>query len=146
MEMKFADRFIAVVLMLFCIFYFSMTSKIAASAKMWPRFFILFLFLLSIILLISSYRKDVKIYSKKNTEKIILPRLIGAILISIFYIFSILFLGFYSATFIYLIIIMYFLGIINVKNVLVISILSTTIIYICFNLILNVPTPKGMLF
>lgn len=143
--MKVADRIISIVMMLFCVIYFNMSLEFSARAKFWPQFMILFLFLLSIILLINSFRKDINIFSKKNIKKIIFSRLIGTILLSIFYIFSIHFIGFYSVTFIYIMSTMYFLGIRNVKILLITSIFSTLLLYIAFKLILEVSTPKGIL-
>lgn len=144
--MKIADRIISVVMMLFCVIYFSMSLEFSARAKFWPQFMILFLFLLSILLLINSFRKDINTFSKKNTEKIIFSRLIGTILLSILYIFSIRFIGFFSVTFIYIISTMYFLGTRNIKILLFTAILSTLLLYVGFKLVLEVPIPGGILF
>lgn len=143
--MKIADKIISIVMMLFCVIYFNMSLEFSARAKFWPQFMILSLFLLSTILLINSFRKGIDIFLKKSTEKIIFSRLIGTILLSIFYIFSIYIIGFFSVTFIYIISTMYFLGTRNIKILLFTSILSTLLLYIGFKLLLEISVPKGIL-
>jgi len=143
--MKIADRIISVVLILFCVIYYIMSLEFRAKAQPWPQFMIYSLFLVSIILLISSFRKDINVFSKKDTGKIILSRLIGTILLSLLYIFSINLIGFFSVTFIYMISTMYFLGTRNIKYLLIVSILCTLSFYIGFKLLLELPVPKGIL-
>lgn len=69
----------------------------------------------------------------------------GFALLSFLYISAFIYAGFIIATLVFPIVTMYFLGVRNVKILLLVPALSTIVIYIIFKLILGVSLPSGVL-
>jgi len=62
------------------------------------------------------------------------------------YIFLISFLGFYSSTLIFMFLFMTMLRATNIFTVIIISLVTTGLIYVFFDLMLHIPIPGGLLF
>lgn len=144
--MKKGERIIAIVLIMFCGLYFYLSRNFLPESKFFPRIMIISLFILSVTLLLNTYRRGKKLQSTEIQNKIILPRLFGAIAISFIYMSLIQIIGFYVMTALFLLIIMYFLGIKNLNILLTVPIISTLFLYVGFRIFLQIPTPRGIFF
>lgn len=148
---KKADIVISIALFIFCGLYFYLSLSFTPQARFLPQYVIALLFLLTIGLFISALPKKTKNDAQDNVEKkkeepIIFKRVMGVLIISLLYVFLLDKIGFYITTAFYLTIVMYFLGIKNYKLILFITVFFTSIIFIIFKFLLEVSTPKGILF
>jgi len=142
--MKFIERLIPILFIIFCGVYYYQTFSFSPDWRGYPQVLLIILFFLSIIWLLIDF------FNKKSTEStqlnIIFPRIIIAFLSTLAYIFLLKIIGFYMITLIFVIFLMYFLGIKNIKLLLGVGILFTVILYLGFSIFLGVPTPKGIFF
>lgn len=141
-EMKFGERLFPILCLIFCGVYYYQTLSISSAG--YPQVLLIILFILSIIwLLIDIFVKKVKEDVKEN---IVLSRVIIFALSSLFYYFLIEIIGFYIITPIFMIFLMYVLGVKNIKLLLGVSIFFTFFLYLAFSIFLSLPAPKGIFF
>jgi len=115
------------------------------QSSIFPRISLILLFLLSLTLILETIAisKNKTKYVKKdrninNAKKTL------SIFITLAYISIISFLGFYTATFLYVTSLMFYLGVKNIKKLFFISIMFVLFAYIVFKIILGLPTPYGI--
>jgi len=141
------DRIISIILLIFCVLYFYLSLSLSIQSKTYPQIIILLLSFLSIVLLtIATFKGEKKIENKNNKEKIITSRVFCVFIITLVYIFLIEKIGFYIDTEIFLVGLIYFLGVRNLKIVFFVPLLFTFFLFIIFRLLLRIPTPIGILF
>ena len=97
-----------------------------------------------IIFTILDYFQNKETYNLK-TKIIINFRPFIILLISFFYVLSILFLGFFVSTIIFFILSSYYLGVKNFKHIFFTLIILIPFMYIFFSLFLKTNLPKGFL-
>ena len=142
--MKFAERLVMILFLIFCGVYYYQTLSFSPDWRGYSQVLLIILSILSIIwLLIDIFIKKAKEYIK---EDIVLSRIITTTLSTIAYIFLLKIIGFHMLTLIFMIFLMYFLGVKNIKLLLGVSIFFTVILYLGFSIFLGLPTPKGIFF
>jgi len=88
-------------------------------------------------------------YLKSNEQhksNIIFSRVISTAVLTLIYILLLNIVGFYLLTTIFIPLLMYFLGIKDIKLLIGVSIFFVILLYIGFSIFLGVPTPQGILF
>jgi len=139
---------ISFVLIVFSVLaYIETYSFRVPTSKIFPRTVLITLFFLAISLIFVTIKNYKNAEIRIVRDKSINSRLLFYVFSGIFlYISAIVYLGFYLTTYIFMIIMMFFLGIRNILKLLLVSSLSLFIIYSIFSIIINVQTPKGIFF
>lgn len=147
--MKITDRIISLFFMIFCGLYYYMSFSFSEQSRGFPHFMIFCLFIFSLWLFIITFKKEISSNYRKEikTKKKLMPlKLLFVIFFTVIYLFLISKIGFYFMTIVYLLTIMYFLGLKNFKFNILISIFTVILIYISFNILLQIRMPEGILF
>ena len=141
---KFQKKYIAVIIISIVTFSFFIQSfSLVKDAGLFPRLISGILIFLNTLYALEIYRG---IDNKKKKKDDMLPnKLIGIIVLSTLYVIIVNFLGYVITTLIYLPVTMRYLGIKNNKIILLSSVISVTVIYLCFVTLLDVPIPTGIL-
>ncbi|NME36297.1 MULTISPECIES: tripartite tricarboxylate transporter TctB family protein [Fusobacterium] len=141
---KFQKKYIAVIIIYIVTFSFFIQSfSLVKDAGLFPRLISGILIFLNTLYALEIYRG---IDNKKKKKDDMLPnKLIGIIVLSTLYVIIVNFLGYVITTLIYLPVTMRYLGIKNNKIILLSSVISVTVIYLCFVTLLDVPIPTGIL-
>ncbi len=138
------DRYLTIFMVFLSSFYYFQIRKLPAEAGKYPKFVLGLLLLFTVILGIQSFFMKDK-GEKKQLFKGFLPKQFIFILCTcIIYIMSLDIFGFFSSTFVYLIIAMWGLKI-KVKYASLVSVGFCIVIYLVFVTFLKVPVPRGML-
>jgi hypothetical protein len=138
------DIIISVVLIFLGIIAIVAAQNYPKQSRVIPVIYSSLLIMLSLFLLVKSFKLDPK---KKNLDlnepykKFFVVA--TAILI---YILAIRFLGFYSSTFVFMVVFMILLKAARLKTVLLISITTIGLIYLFFDMMLHIPIPGGIIF
>lgn len=141
---KFSKKYIAVLIIYAIIFSFFIQSfSMAKDSGLFPRLISGILIILNTLYAIEIYQRKDK--TKKKKDEISHNKLIGIICLSFLYVVFVNFLGYIVATIIYLPITMKYLGITNNKIIILSSLISVIVIYLCFVTLLDVPIPTGIL-
>lgn len=138
----------SIILFIISGYFFIASGGLPEEAATFPKFVSGTLILLTAIYLYQSImqtRRD-KEKPKPEVSKLVIKKWLYTFVMSAFYIFTLNILGFYLITPIYLLALMYLLGVKNKKMALSVAIGSTLVIYIGFSLLLSVPVPMGILF
>lgn len=147
----FANRIISILFLIIAALYFVVATSFRSSWKIYPQVLAIILLFLAIYWLFQQYKYVIYVKNENNSganieqKEIVLPRFFGTIFATIFYIIFINFLGFYASTVIFLFFLMYFLGVKKIIVNLMISIVFTISIYLIFFVMLEIPTPKGII-
>lgn len=141
---KFQKKYIAVLLIYIVTFSFFIQSfSMVKDAGLFPRLISGILIFLNTLYTIEIYRGvDNK---KKKKDDIVTSKLVGIIVLSALYVVIVNFLGYVVTTLIYLPVTMKYLGITNKKIIILSSVISVVVIYLCFVVLLDVPIPTGIL-
>ena len=107
-----------------------------------PRLVTMFIIGLSILLILMSFKKG---KDEENVEIKELKRVLLTIGIMVFYLVGFLYIGFFVARFLSLIFIMYVMGIRKKTTIILVSLVSTGIVYLVFYYVFKVPLPEGIL-
>lgn len=142
--MKFAERLVPIVFIIFCLIYFPQTFSFSPDWRSYPQVLIAILFILCVFWLMIDiyYRKSIK----NNKSNIIFSRVIITTMLTLIYILTLNIVGFYVMTLIFIPTLMFFLGVSNIRLLIGVSISSVIILYILFSTFLGVSTPRGLLF
>lgn len=151
MKSKKGELIICIICFLTCIYFFVLTINFPSEARFFPQFCIFslaFLCLIDILYYLFSFRgQKVKVKENKKKDKNYdNKKYLSTLTFSIIYIAIINIIGFFTASFIYLFLLMHFLGTKNKMLILYICVGVEIGIYIVFHLFLNVPLEKGILF
>jgi len=142
--MKFAERLLLYIYIIFCFIYFTQTFSFSPDWRGYPQVLLAILFILCVFFLLI----DV-FYPKSNEHyesNIIFSRVIFVAVLTLIYILMLNIVGFYLATVVFSPILMYFLGIKDIRLLIRINIFFIIVLYIGFSIFLGVPTPQGILF
>lgn len=123
--------------------FFKQSMNMRADAGLFPKFLSISIIILNSLYLISIIKERIKI--EKVKEEMSVKKFYIMLIISILYIIFIKLIGFILSSLIFLIISMKLLEVKNNKKIILISISTVLIIYICFAIFLNVPMPTGFL-
>lgn len=139
------DRFLTIFLIIVETFYFILIKGLPEKAAKYPLFVLGLMFLLTLMLGIKSFFKEISVNDKKDLFKDVeLKQFLLVLLVSLVYIFLIDIIGFFVSTFIYLNILMFGLKA-NLKIGLITSVGFCVLIYLVFVVFLRVPVPSGIL-
>lgn len=144
--MKKYDKILTIALLLLEVFYFVLIKQLPEKAARYPYFVLGLLFFLTMILAINAFFIKAKT-EEEDSEKfkdVKIGQFLFIIFASVAYIIFIEIIGFFTTTFIYLLVVM--LGLKNsIKWSIITSILFPIFIYFVFVTFLRVPVPKGIL-
>jgi len=151
MTQRFANIIMSFVMLGICAVFLYQTNKLSYPSNVFPYILIGGIAILSLIILLQNVFSKVEVREKFN--QINYKRIISIVVISIIYISVISTFGFYSVTFIYLIVMCVSLQsqeanikmAMKVRNSLLLSTSIVILVYIVFNILLKVPTPRGFL-
>jgi len=132
-----------------CAFFLYLTNKLSYPSNVFPYIIIAGIAILSTMILLQNILA--KNETRKNLYEINYKRVIGIVVASIIYISTISTFGFYSVTFIYLMVMSVMLQsqetnikmTIKIRNSLLLTIGVVILVYIVFGVFLKVPTPEG---
>jgi len=135
-------------LIFFCGLFYYLSFSFTEEARGFPHFMIFFLFLFSLSLFVNTFFSKEKQTKDTDTSDngIDIKRLFYVAALTIIYIVLINKVGFYFTTILYLFYSMYYLGIKNVKLLLLITGIFIIFLYVGFTLFLELPIPEGILF
>ena len=141
---KFQKKYIAVLIIYIVTFSFFIQSfSMVKDSGLFPRVISGVLIFLNTLYALEIYRGiDNK---KKKKDDIVTSKLVGIIALSALYVVVVNFLGYVITTLIYLPATMKYLGITNKKVIVLVSVISVVVIYLCFVILLDVPIPTGIL-
>ncbi len=141
---KFQKKYIAVLIIYIVTFSFFIQSfSMVKDSGLFPRLISGVLIFLNTLYALEIYRGiDNK---KKKKDDIVTSKLVGIIALSALYVVVVNFLGYVITTLIYLPATMKYLGITNKKVIVLVSVISVVVIYLCFVILLDVPIPTGIL-
>jgi len=142
--MKFAERLVPILFIIFCFVYFPQTLTFSADWRAYPQVLLVILFILCLFWLLIEilYKRS----SEHHESNIVFARVICTVILTLIYILMLNIVGFYLMTAIFISTLMYFLGIKEIKIIFGISVFFTILLYIGFSIFLGVPTPQGILF
>lgn len=141
---KFQKKYIAVLIIYIVTFSFFIQSfSMVKDSGLFPRLISGVLIFLNTLYALEIYRGiDNK---KKKKDDIVTSKLVGIIALSALYVVVVNFLGYVITTLIYLPATMKYLSITNKKVIVLASVISVVVIYLCFVVLLDVPIPTGIL-
>lgn len=116
-----------------------MFPKRASFAGGYVIFLSLLLLIFSLFILISKDKKNTSLNIKNSSKLLFL------ILTTIFYIFLIPYIGFFTISFIYIIIVMKYFGVNNLLPFIITPLIILSFIYYIFVIFLTIQIPKGFL-
>lgn len=143
--MKKYDKILTLGLFILEALYFLLIKQLPEKAARYPYFVLGLLFALTLLLAFNSFLGKSKEDDEDNKFKDMKKgQFFFIIIVSAIYIFLIDIVGFFTTTFVYLLVVM--LGLKNsVKWTIVTSIIFPIFIYLVFVTFLKVPVPKGFL-
>ncbi|MBF4694691.1 tripartite tricarboxylate transporter TctB family protein [Fusibacter ferrireducens] len=138
----------SIVLFIVSGYFFIASNSLPEASAVFPKFVSGTLIILTAIYLFQSIMQMKKDREKPKQEvsKLVLKKWLYTFIASISYIALLNILGFYLMTPIYLLSLMFLLGVKDKKLAFGVALGSTLIIYIGFSLLLSVPVPMGILF
>ena len=149
MKMKKTDIGVVGFMYAVCAFFYVYSFDLSDSSKSYPRFTIILLFGLTTLYLIQMVIKARKYGVESGIDEIFagfLPKqFFVSIALVVVYFFMMKFLGFFSATTIYLVAALVYLRVPVVHSVITVVGVDV-MIYLAFVLFLGVKLPKGLLF
>lgn len=142
--MKNVDRFVGIAFILIAVFFFFDTYNLPDDSQSYPRVLIGVMALLALMIFIKSFiSKDSKswkeLFGHINWKRF---ALVGVA--SLLYLFGINILGYFSATILYLFVLLFFLKA-NKRTMIITIPIFTLGIYFVFKMFLKVPLPTGIL-
>ncbi|WP_339251684.1 tripartite tricarboxylate transporter TctB family protein [Sporosarcina sp. FSL W8-0480] len=127
---------------LFAFFYSFQFSEVAAF---WPKFFAVVLMVLAIALIVDTKLKPDREQVSENTISTREYKLLAIIAASaVIYMIAMDFLGFTVSSIILLFFLFWVFGYRHFKNVIIISIASSIVVTLIFQVFLKVPLPQGL--
>lgn len=144
--MKKAD--LGVALLMFIVGFAALARALSypVQTKMMPIIYSVALLILSFLLGVQTIRKGKTSEENITTAEGRLPRVFLVMGIIFVYIASIQILGFYSSTILFLLLFMLLMRATSWGVATLVSMGTTGIIYLFFEILLNIPIPKGIFF
>lgn len=143
--MKKNELFLGSVLLLISGIYYYMITKLPEKAAIYPTFVVSILGLLSIIFIIKTLISKEKNNEKKIFDGFQVKQFVFVLFMSFTYVGLMNVLGYFTTTFLFLIISL--LGLkANKMHSIYTSIGFSIFIFIIFKILLNVPLPRGVIF
>lgn len=143
------DVFIAVFLLGLEIFLWQVNSQAPERANYYPKYILIFSFILTTLLLISGILNTVK-KSKDSDQEVSKDYNYHLVLIIVFltavYIALINSIGYSVSTVLYIFCLMRILGIKEIKTLILVPFITTLLLYVVFNHLLFVLLPEGYFF
>lgn len=150
MSMKQLNIILAICTLIVSFFFWKSASTIVGEAGTYPKALIALMAFFAVCILLQAlfFKKDDK--NQKPFANIKWFRVGITIIVTVLYYFSAKYIGFYSSSFIYIILLSLILEKKRTaKTVVLLTIISlvvTIIIYLAFGIFLRVSVPKGLLF
>ncbi|MCM3762984.1 tripartite tricarboxylate transporter TctB family protein [Alkalihalobacillus oceani] len=138
------DIFIAVFLLVFLSFLWQVNNEAPPRASQYPKYLLLFSYLLTMGLLITSLRKKSAPSKKANAGSY--KQIMIITLITVIYVAMMNYLGFGVSTFVYMFTVLWILEVRRLVIVILVPLLTTAILYFIFNNLLMVLLPQGYFF
>ena len=149
MKMKKTDIGVVAFMYAVCAFFYAYSYDLSDSSKSYPRFTIMLLFGLTTLYLIQMVIKARKFGVESGVDEIFEgfqpKQFFVSVALVIVYFFMIKYLGFFSATTIYLVAALVYLRVPVVHSAITVVGVDV-MIYLAFVLFLGVKLPKGLLF
>ncbi|WP_134700805.1 tripartite tricarboxylate transporter TctB family protein [Ammoniphilus sp. YIM 78166] len=140
------NRIFSLVFIIFGLFMFLYSNRFPEEAAFWPKVFSVVLVLLSVGLIIDTLknpnREEVKGESPTRNEFVVLGLIVGVIVI---YMLLLNIVGFFILSILLVGGLLWYLGYRKMIGVLSISIATTVLITVIFQVLLHVPIPQGVL-
>lgn len=140
------DTWIGIVLMLLSAVFWIISAGFPEAAQMFPRIFLAANFGLSLLLVIVSIQKNKKMPHEALYTKEELLLILQAYVFIAVYIAGVRFIGFYTATTVFLPLFMLFLNVRSIKTLLFVTIGMDAFLYLLFSVGLKLNLPAGLLF
>ncbi|MFZ7103811.1 MAG: tripartite tricarboxylate transporter TctB family protein [Peptococcaceae bacterium] len=141
--MKFINKLTGISLVIIGAILYFISMDFPARAGFYAKGLNLLLIFSGLLLFLLNIKKDVK-DSPSPFKDVCLNRLFIAIVVSLAYILLIKKLGYIMSSMLFAFFLMRFLGVKEVKILLMVSILVPLILYLGFDTFLSVPLPKGI--
>ena len=126
---------------LFAFFY---SFQFSEAAAFWPKFFAVVLMALAIALIVDTKLKPDREQISENTISKREYKLLAIIAAStVIYMIAMDFLGFTVSSIVLLLILFWVFGYRHLRNVIIISVASSVVITVIFQVLLKVPLPQG---
>lgn len=138
------DKILSIALFIFEALYYAMIKALPEKAARYPMFVLFLLVALTLVLAVKSFIFEKTAEDAKPFADFKCKQFLFVVLLSAIYIFAIEWLGFFSATFIYLLATMFGLKT-SIKWGIVGSLVFCIVIYLVFVVFLKVPVPQGIL-
>ena len=143
--MKRNELFLGSILLLISGIYYYMTTKLPEKAALYPTFVVSILAVLSIMFIIKTLISKEKNNEKKIFDGFQVKQFIFILLMSVAYVGLMSVVGYFTTTFLFLIISLFGLKA-NKMHSIYTSIGFSIFIFIIFKMLLNVPLPRGIIF
>ncbi|KJS18887.1 MAG: hypothetical protein VR72_20555 [Clostridiaceae bacterium BRH_c20a] len=151
MTHRVVNIFLSVGMFVLCAVFLYQTNKLSYPSNVFPYILIIGIAILSLMVFLQNIFSKAEVIEK--LEKINYKRVISIVAISFLYISSISAIGFYAVTSIYLMVMCVSLQshetsirmAMKIRNSFILTIIVVIIVYIVFNILLKVPTPRGFL-
>jgi len=138
------DIFIAIFLIVFLSFLWQVNNDAPPRASQYPRYLLLFSYLLTIVLLITSLKETSAQGDKINAGSY--KHIIVITLVTVIYVALINYIGFGVSTFLYIFTVLWILEVRRKMVLILVPLLTTTTLYFIFNNLLMVLLPQGYFF
>lgn len=149
MKMKKTDIGVVVLMYAFCAFFYAYSSKLSAGSKTYPLFTISLLFGLNTLYLIQMILAARKFGVESGVDTVFAGfkalQFTLSLVLTIVYFFLVKYLGFFSATTIFMIASFVYLKVPVLHSVIALVAMNL-LIYLAFVLFLGVRLPSGILF
>lgn len=148
MKMKKSDIGVVVIMYAICAFFYSMCVNLQASSQTYPMFTIALLFGLTTLYAVKMIIAARKFGTEKGTEAFegFMPiQFVVSLVLVLAYLFLMKFLGFFTATTIFVVVLMLYLKVPKLHILISVAALDL-LIYLAFIKFLGVKLPSGLLF
>lgn len=126
------------------LFAFLYSFQFSEAAALWPKFFAVVLMILSIALIVDTKLKPDREQASENTISKHEYKLLAIIAATtVIYMIAMDLIGFTISSIALLFILFWIFGYRQLKNVLIISIASSVVVTVIFQVLLKVPLPQG---
>ena len=135
------DQITSIILLFLGILFYSITKNYPSGAAAFPRAICIIIIVLAVLLFLSSLNPKFSVKIKKEENKFIFWQFASIAVMTIFYIYFIILLGYFMITPIYIFCSMFVLRVRNSKLLIMVPLFSTILLFLTFRTFLNVPLP-----
>ena len=148
MKMKKTDIGVVVVMYAICAYWFSETVKLKADSQTYPRFTIILLFGLTTLYLVQMLVAAKKHGVESGVDKVfngfMVAQFFGCLGFTVLYLICMYFLGFYIATVLFMLAVLFYLKV-PVLHTVIAVVAINVLVYLAFTTFLGVKLPVGTL-